>query len=79
MLTTKDLQNIDNLIAARIVPLEEKIDVLDERTESLVTAVDGIRKNLDEQEYAALKLNDSKQDQKIQELAEHTNYTFKTP
>ena len=30
------------------------------------------------QEYGALKASDTEQNKQIQELAEHTNYTFKT-
>jgi hypothetical protein len=79
MLSNKDLQNIGKLIALEIDPLSKRITALEERTEQLVTGVNGMRKTLDEQEYAVLKLNDTKQDQKLQELADHTGYSFKTP
>ena len=52
MLTNKDLQNINKLIALEIDPLKQEVLIIHETMDELVTGMDGVRKILDEQEYA---------------------------
>lgn len=79
--TKEDLANLSNTFATKdeFKELKDDVVIIKETTQGLVSSVDKILKKLDEQEYAVLKFNDSKQDQKLKELAEHTKYTFKTP
>jgi hypothetical protein len=80
MLTDKDIQKLTDVFVTKFEFKELKDDVaaLKENYQEMHVSVDKILKNLENQEYAVLKLNDTKQDAKLQELAEHTKYTFKT-
>ncbi len=81
MLTDKDIQKLTNLFATKTEfnELKNEVHGLKENMQIVLTTTDKILKKLDEQEYAVLKMNDTKQDQKLQELADHTKYTFNQP
>jgi hypothetical protein len=65
--TKEDLANLSNVFATKneFQELKEDVHDLKENMQVVVTNVDKILKKLDEQEYAVLKMNDSKQDAKL--------------